>query len=429
VVYTDPILAADIANEVAEQLILHSPANLTPEQQRQIEFANLQIDRLNEQLDGFYAELEDVDARLETTQTGEDLQQATEARNVLIGQINQATYTIAQFSVGNISLQQRSNSLEIVERARVPIVSITPGIRGPILLGILVGAGLAGGLALLIEYLDDTVRTSEEVVELFSLPILGVIVKFKSRQEKLPGPLISQDQVGSIISEGYHALRTNLLATRDSDYKGVYIVTSPSPEDGKSITTANLAIAMAWAGQRVLLIDADLRQPSIHRFFDLENNRGLTTLLMQSGTDKIDIGSDSKFAVILKDCLQDSKIANLSVITSGLPPKENPSILLGSGLMQQWIEVFRESPNIDVVLIDTPPSLAVSDSLTLSLITDSEVVLVLSADKTQRAASRKAVEQFARINRSIKGIVLNNANTRDESYYDYSYYYHTPEKT
>src|SRR5262249_42437123 len=143
----------------------------------------------------------------------------------------------------------------------------------------------------------------------------------------------------------------NLLFTTQSR-KGVYVVTSPSPEEGKSVTTANLAVTMAQAGLQVLLIDADLRRPRIHEIFNLENKVGLTSLLFADPSKEVNQDNGlPQMPSNLKHCLQETGIPKLRVITSGFIPS-NPTEILGSVLMQRWIDTFRDSSNIDIVLID-----------------------------------------------------------------------------
>ena len=432
--YTDPVLAADIANSLTEQLIANSPTNLTEEQQRQVAQLNEQIDGLNTQLIDSRERLAGINAELTDSTNDTRIDQLTEQRNRLVDQINDAAATIAEFSSTIANLQNRSNALNIVERARIPTDPTGTSVASATLLGALVGATLAAGLALLMEYMDDRVRTSERATELLGLPVLGAIARFGGKGRlAYPERLLTSPKMPNAVAESYRALRTNLLFTRGNRNQSVFVVTSPGPVEGKTTTTANLAVSIAQAGLRVLLIDADLRRPKIHEVFGLQNKVGLTTLLHANPTltpamAGVESAGDSEDPVYLSLCVQTTEIPNLKVITSGFIPG-NPAEVLGSAAMQRCIEAFRTSPNLDIVLIDTPPVLVVADGALLSGSVKAGVILVCDADKTRLAAALKAKEQLENVGADIVGMVLNRVDPRDENYgygYGYGYYYETP---
>ncbi len=423
--YIDPVLAADIANELAQQLILNSPTNLTVEQQNQIDLANEQIQRLNEQVEQSRVQLEQIDVQLATVTDPAEAASLNEQRNALISQTNQASATIAQFSDTIANLQQRTNSLDIVEPARIPTAPSGSGVFNTTIIGALIGAFLASGAVIVKEHLNDTIRTTEEAAQTLASPVLGAIVRYGKPKDSYQQRLITQlSLMVSPVSEGYRAIRTNLLFSTDYESKKVYLVTSAGPSEGKSVTTANLAVSMALAGMRVLLIDADLRRPKVHEIFGLNNDFGLTTLLFASQGEKTVAVNGSMIQIPdrMTECLQDTHVPKLRVITSGFIP-ENPVEILGSILMKRWVENLRSSNNVDIVLIDTPPCLALSDSVVLAANTNAEVILVVDAGHTRRDGAIKAKEQFTNIDIPIKGVIVNRVNPKDEVYYGYGYGY------
>lgn len=427
--YPEPVMAADLANAVAAQLIAQAPGLNASEQER-LNNAHQELDRLNSMQDQLDAEQRqvgaDLSAALDET-TKRDLQSQY---NNLMAQLRDTSSTINSYQVLIDTLERRNNRAEVIEEARVPTSPRTVNIFNATLFGAFIGAALALVAVIGLEYLDDVVRSSEIAVQTLGLPVMGAIMRIGKRTDKYNDRLVYNYPSMSPIAEGYRTLRTNLLFSTSSSSKGVYIVTSPSPEEGKSMTTANLAITMALAGLQVLLIDADLRRPKLHEIFELENNVGLTTLLFADpGSTAVMDGEtdESKLPANLRQCLQNTSVPRLRVITSGFIPS-NPTEILGSALMQRWVDAFRASSNIDVVLIDTPPCLMVADSSVLAATAKGDVLLVLDASKSRRGAALKAKERFEQLGLEIKGVIINRLNPRDETYeYTYSYgYYYTP---
>lgn len=417
--YTDPVLAADIANEVARQLVLNSPTNLTAEQQKQIALANDQIARLDQQLTQTEAQLQQTEARLADATDQAEIDRLTAQRNALITQSNQAAATIAEFTNTVVSLQQRTNSIDVVESARVPTQASGGGVVTSTLLGAIVGAALAVGVVLLIEYLDDTMRSTEDVAQTLGLPVLGAIIRLgKSKGNYRERLITNLDLMISPLSEGYRAVRTNLMFGSSGERNKVYLVTSPGPQEGKSLTSSNLAISLALSGMRVLLIDCDLRRPRLHEIFGLNNQVGLTRMLYVSQKGPIDGAADE----YLSYCVKNTFVENLRIITSGYIP-QNPTELLGSGMMQLWMDALKSANDVDVIILDTPPCLMLSDSSVLAASTQADVILVVEAGRTRRGAALRAKEQFQQVGREIKGVILNGVSQRDENYYGYGYGY------
>ncbi len=425
VTYSDPVLAAEMASEVARQLILNSPSNLTPEQQAQIDLANEEIRQLTSELQQAREELNSIDRQITLAQDAATLAELREQRNTIADRIVNISANIAQYSNTVAGLQRRTNSLTVVEEARIPTSPTGNNIFSTTLLGAIVGGALAAGIALLIEYLDDTIRTPDEATQTLAVPTLATIPRFGKSRDTYPQRLITYHDPGSPVSEQYRTLRTNLLfASNGSWSKGAYVITSPGPSEGKSVTIANLAVTMAMAGLRVLLVDADLRRPRIHEAFGLKNEVGLSTLLSADPNEISPDGGRSGLPQNLLECLQDTEIPGLRVISSGFVPL-NPAEVLGSIAMQHWYEVFRSSKNVDIVLFDTPPCLVVADASVLAAAIKAPVVMVLDAGETRRAAALRAKEQMDQLGIEVKGVVLNAVSAREQGYnYGGSYYYY-----
>ncbi|NTU81162.1 MAG: CpsD/CapB family tyrosine-protein kinase [Chloroflexales bacterium] len=203
--------------------------------------------------------------------------------------------------------------------------------------------------------------------------------------------LITLRDPGSAVAEAYRTLRTNILFSSLDRPLHTLLVTSTAPDEGKSTTLANLAVTMAQAEQRVLVVDCDLRRPSLHTLFGLPNERGLTSAILEQAEGPLPV--------------QGSGVPGLSVLTSGpLPPR--PADLLGSRRMGALIERMRSEA--DIVLFDTPPAVAVTDAAVLAPRVDG-VLLVLQAGHTRRDRAREARQLLEKVKANIVGVVLNGA--------------------
>ena len=419
---TDPILVVDIADEVATQLILKSPSNLTPEQRSQIDLANVEIARLREQVDNARLRLADVDSQLEVTTDPEEISRLTEQYNTITMQVNQASATIADFQSTISQVQMRTNALEIFEQARL-LGPIPNSVVRNTILAIIVGVSLAVGAALLIEYLDDSIRTPEQANQVMELPTIAAIPKFGKRRDGYRERLITYRNPDSPSAEEYRTLRTNLLYSMNGK-KVTYLLTSPGPTEGKTTTVANLAVAMAAAGWRVLLIDADLRRPRLHDVFELDNHTGLSSLLSLDPDDSVTDQADGQFySPEAEECIQDTEVSGLRVITSGHIPL-NPAEVLGSASMRRWFEYLMTVPDNEIILFDTPPVLVSADAAVLASVVEAPVVMVIEAGRTKPGGALRAKERLEALDVSIKGLVLNAVSSRDLKYYGGYYYYY-----
>jgi tyrosine-protein kinase Etk/Wzc len=283
----------------------------------------------------------------------------------------------------------------IMEEAIVPSVPIRPQKAQQVALAALMGLMLGVGFAFLQEFLDDRVNSSEDVQRVVALPTLGSVPTIGEGMNCL---LIGQDAF-SPVTEAYRSLRTSVQYS-SLDRKVTLIgVTSAHPGEGKSVTSANLAIAMTLQGKRVILVDADLRRPSVHRLFGVEAEPGLTSVLAGE--------------LSLDEALRSTPIEDLQILTSGpLPP--NPPELLNSQVMLDLVEHLKE--RVDVIIFDTPPVIPVTDAQVLGSFLDG-MILVVEAGQARKAAVKHARELLDRTRVRILGVVLNKIDHRGKGYY------------
>lgn len=224
----------------------------------------------------------------------------------------------------------------------------------------------------------------------------------KNGKEKI---LFSHIRPKSAIAEAFRTLRTNIGFSSYSGANKIILTTSPAPDEGKSTVSANLAVVMAQARSRVLLIDCDLRKPVLHQYFELDNRRGLTNLLVQD--------------LAVEDVIQTTRVDGMHVITSGpIPP--NPSELLASARMDEVLA--RVGEQYDVALIDAPPVIAVTDAVLLAPRVDS-VLLVLRAGSTRIEMAQEARNTLQNAGAKNIGVVLNIIKLHGGGYYNYYSYY------
>ena len=322
---------------------------------------------------------------------------------------------LSQLNMARIAESADAGNVTLLDPATTPDVPISPNRKRAFMYSLLIGLLLGAGLAILLERLDDSVKSPDDLRIKFDLTILGLIPAIRPGEldpdGDVPtsnlGRLVTHADPRSPVAEAYRALRTNLAFARAHEAAQAIAVVSPAPADGKSTTVANLAITFSQQGQRTLLIDADLRRAVLDKTFDVPRMPGLTDVL---------IG-----AVPLVDAVNETKVPNLFVMGSGqFPP--NPSELLGSAAMRRAVEEAKK--HFDIVLFDTPPLLAVTDGAVLSTMVDG-TVLVVRTGATAREAVRRAVGQLRTVTSRVLGVVLNDVTSRGGSYYGgYGYYYY-----
>jgi len=320
----------------------------------------------------------------------------------------EATDKMFSEKLADLALRERAQhaAARIIQTALVPSVPVRPKRVQSIIFACLIGLFMGLCLALLQEFLDDRLNTAEEAGRLLELPSLGHVPALSASDARLL-PLMEGH---SPASESYRVLRTNIhFASIDAPARTL-LVTSSNPGEGKSTTAANLAFAMAFDGKRVILVDTDLRRPSLHKLLGETAIPGLTDVLL--GHASID--------EVLR---QNADLPSLSVLTSGSTPP-NPSELLNSRTFRTLVDDL--SDRADIVIFDSPPSLVTADAAILASQLDG-TVFVVEPGQTKKAAARRAVQMLRQARANILGVAYNKMRAKDSGdYYYYQYQYSTP---
>ncbi len=282
--------------------------------------------------------------------------------------------------------------------ALVPTAPSSPKVLRNLVLGVLLGILFGVGVALLRNLLDTKIRSEDDVRAITESPLLGVI----GHDDKVPAhPIILRDEPLSAAAESVRRLRTNIKFTDVGDHPRSIVITSAIPGEGKSTTALNLAVALADAGSRVILVDADLRRPSVASCMGMEGRVGLTTVLIGRAE--------------LRDVIQHWQNSTLDVLASGrIPP--NPSELLGSAAMERLLGEL--TARYDVVLLDTPPLLPVTDAAVLSGLVGGSL-LVIGADRVHRPQLQQAIESLQTAGAHLHGVVVNKIARQEAAAYVY----------
>jgi len=266
-----------------------------------------------------------------------------------------------------------------------------------VLLAALVAMLVAFGIAFLIEYLDESIKTPDEVSHVLGLSTIGMIEQFGKEE----GKLIVASQPQSPAAEAFRVLAAHIRLSSIDSHLRTILVTSPVPAEGKSVVTANLAVAMAGTGQRVVVVDADLRLPRQHQLFELSQGQGLTDALWQGSTN-----GNLKF----------TSVEGVKIITSGTSSPDPVEALSSPHMKQLLADLAKEA---DFVIVDAPPVLAVADATIVAAGTDG-VLLVLRAGSTGGRSARRAVEALRQTRTQLIGVVLNGVPVRNDGYYRYA---------
>ena len=327
-----------------------------------------------------------------------------------------------------VNSELAANNIRVVERPEVPRRPASPNVLLNLVLGACGGLAFAVGAALFCEHFDNSVKSSDEIEDLLQLPALATVPNFEllergRRRQRLAGgtaaavngrnghappspDLIVYHQPASIASEAFRVMRTGILYCAPESAPRVILVTSSRAREGKTVTTLNLAVVLGLSGARVLVIDADLRRPGCHWALAMENVTGLSSYLAGQAE--------------LADAVRPVEgVANVSLLSAG-PTPPNPAELLGSARMRAALAWARES--YDFVLVDSAPTLPVTDTVVLARETDG-VLFVVKGQDTPREIVRRGRDQLVAAGARFVGVVVNNVDYRNGHYYAYYGYY------
>lgn len=388
-----PELAQTIADEVVNQLILLSPSNEGTQNQLNNSFNRQQISNLQERIANGQGRLAEIETALssstsETERTALQ-QEKTDLEGFLIEWERNYTQLLAL-------TESRGNptQLTIVEPAHSSNRMIRPRIQLNTLLGAGLGMVLALGLVFLLEFFDDTYRSLKDFSQSEEVHILGSVRKIKGK--KLSDKLIAYFQPHSPIAESFRIIRSRIRLKRGDSLAKTIMVTSSMPQEGKSLTVANLAVVFAQANFKTIIVDANLRHPVLHEVFDVNNETGLGEVL-------------SSPELPVEEYIQDTSVNNLRILTSGTALSD-PSGQLGSERMEKIITELKRMA--EIVIFDSPPVLVFADAIVLSRRVDG-VIVVIQAGKSKRHAINQTLLDLQNANADVLGSVFNQSPKSD----------------
>lgn len=317
---------------------------------------------------------------------------------------NRQTYDtlLQRLQETGLSEELRATNVRIVDVAEVPRTPTGPNRRTEFLFAILIGSVAAIGMVFGLEYIDNRIKTPDEITGHLHLPCLGLVPAAPEKQIGA-APLINNGAPAH-FSEAFRALRTNVLFSSVDEGSRMIVITSTGSSEGKTVIASNLALALAQAHQRVLLIDADMRRPQVHSYFSHGQEPGLSNFI---------VGESEAGEVV-----HESGTAGLWLLPSGrIPP--NPAELLGSGRFKDFLASMRE--RFDWIIIDTPPVMAVTDACLMAHMANG-VLFVVGAEMTNRNAAKRALKQLKMARAGFIGGILNRVDIENNGYYYASYY-------
>ena len=398
----DPERAQTVANELAAQLILLSPVSSQSEERGRQDFIHQRLNNLEAQINETGAEIEKLQEELANTFSA---QQINDIQNQISSLQEKLNAMENNYGLLLSNTQQGAvNTLTIIEFAELPSNPIGSMTGLTILLAATAGFVLAAGTAYLLEYLDDSLKSPDAVMRLFSAPILGRI--FEQADGINENRLYDADNSNHSLTEPFRALRTEIDLAEMGQRLKTILVTSPDIGDGKTSVAVNLALSIAQRNKKVFLLDADLRKPKIHKLFNLANDEGLADLVFARAVFDWRIGI--------------KEVKQVAVLTAGNTPSD-PAELLSSEKMELFLSELKEVA--DVVIIDGPP-LFVPDAMILASKVDG-VLLVVRPGYTRQSLAKASMEHIKLVGARVVGVVLNRIPLRGADYYAGKSYLYT----
>lgn len=332
-----------------------------------------------------------------------------------------------QVSGNDIAAQGSDNNISLIEIAIPPDLPTGPRRLMTVFAALFLSTLFGMGLALVLEYLDDSIRSTEEIEQYLQLPALAAIPRIDQLQKRklllvgssenetgeghLGSELLIHADPRSSLAEAYRHLRTSILLSTAGHAPKSLLITSSLPSEGKTTTATNTAISLAQTGAKVLIIDADMRRPRLHSIFDIDNRAGLSTLLASELSD-----------TEIDDAVRQDEKSKLYLLTSGpIPP--NPAELIGSEQMATLLRMLQN--RFTHIVVDSPPIASFTDGVLIASMVDG-VILVVHAGKSSKQVVRRSRQLLNEIGAKVFGVVLNNVNLNSQdNYYHYQSYYHT----
>jgi len=401
----DPTLIANIANSMVSVFIDRISNIQTERYSSSIESLSTQLKDIENILQGINNQIIDLEETIafftpepDSETDNAKFQQYIAEKETLEAQAIQYQQIHADLltSYEQTRLAETQSSANIIQinEAIAPIKPIRPILLLNIIIAIATAIFLTAGIIFILGILDETINTPDQIEKFLGLPVLSVIFEHQNSSD-----VISQSQPLSPVAEAFRSLRTNIQHSKLE----TLLITSPSRGAGKSLISSNLAVILAQSGLKTILVDVDLRRPSIHKYMSLPNEKGLATLLLNPRLAPMKL-------------LSKTKTENLMAITSGdLPP--NPSELLGSSRMASIVKVF--SDNAEAIVFDAPPVLPVADAVVMAEFVDG-ILLIMQPGVTTISEAKQTVKNLRRVNANIIGVIFNGVKMKGSLYY---YYY------
>jgi capsular exopolysaccharide synthesis family protein len=398
---TEPLLAQQAANAFARNYLDYRLENA-------LAVAEQQAGTLQDRIEGVQADLEEATRQLAALPETAEIERAR-----LEAERSQLTARSAVLQTQLESLPQVGliQSGQVLQQASLPTTATSPNLQSDAILGVLLGlvVGIAAGF--LKDRLDYRFRDKDEVAHIMHAPILAMVPKIeRPRRRRKDQQLLIMNETKTTASEIFRSLRTNLQFIVSQNQLKSIVVTSSAPREGKTTTAANLGTALAHAGQRVILVSADLRRPNLEKHFGIDRAQGLTTWLMGE--------VDSPWPLLVK-----AGVPHMRILPAG-PIPSNPSELLSSPRLDALLRLLEEQ--CDIVIIDSTPALPLADAVILASRADA-TVFVVNASRTHRSVAAQARAALGRVNANVVGVVLNEVDEGMAPEYSYYYTYEMPE--